>query len=306
MLAKLLVALVVFLEILNVPSAGDKTEKWARSVLNEPITEKPQTLTDENWAQILPYPHRKPSIKDPLLEAEGAIVIDLPTSKILFQKNLDKRFSLASLTKIMTALIVLENYNPSDVIVVPKEATLLPGAKINLKTGERLTVESLLYGLLLYSGNDAAYTLASKMGKEEFVFKMNQKAKDLGLYTLRFSDPTGLDPNNSTTPKDLAFLASFALKNPKFAQIVKTNEFVINSVDGRTTHPLRNTNRLLREYPGTFGVKTGYTEEAGHNLISAVERDNHKVLSVVLKNPSNQFKESEKLLDWVFSAYIWD
>ena len=241
----------------------------------------------------------------PYLNAQGGIVIDLPTSQILFAQNIEKRFPIASLTKIMTALVALENYNLKDILTVPPEAISVSGSKINLRTGEQMTVENLLYGLLLYSGNDAAVTLSSGIGRENFVAKMNEKAKNLGLNSLFYQDEIGLDPQNTANLKDLALLSSFALKNPVFSKIVKTNETTIYSADGQIAHPLKNTNRLLRDFPGTYGVKTGFTLEAGHCLIAAVQRGETKVLSIVVGAPADQFKESEKLLDWIFSSYRW-
>jgi D-alanyl-D-alanine carboxypeptidase len=312
MLIKLFAATMVFLDILKIPNAQEKVENWALSIFKRPIVEKSQipnskfqNLYDIDFDKIPSLPIKNPQTKEPYVNAQGAIVIDIATSKILYQKNPDKKFSIASLTKIMTALVSLENYKLTDVVTVPADAPYIKGAKINLREGEEITVRNLLYGLLLYSGNDAAYTLAFKMGIDEFVFKMNQKAKELGLSGLSYVDPTGLNPSNMATLKDLSFLAAFALRNPTFAQIVKTNEIEISSTDGKIKHPLKNTNRLLREYPGTFGVKTGYTEEAGHCLIAASEKGGHQILSVVLGAPSDQFKESMMLLDWAFKNYGW-
>ena len=313
MLTKLLIATIVFLEILRVPNAQEKVKKWALSVFRRPIIEKYQVsrikyqnLAEIDLDKISPLPTKRPKVKEPQTIAEGVIILDIPTAKILYQKNPDRKFPIASLTKIMTALVVLENYHLSDVIVVPKEATnVLPGATIYLREGERMTVSNLLYGLLLYSGNDAAYTLSSKMGQEKFVQEMNEKARKLGLLNTRYIDSSGLSEKNISTVKELAFLTAFTLRNPTFAKIVKTNETTITSVDGQIAHPLKNTNKLLREYSGTYAGKTGYTEEAGHCLIAAVERDGHQVLSVVLNSPSDQFKESMRLLDWTFGAYKW-
>lgn len=311
MLTKLLVASIVFLEILKVPNAEGLVTNWSLSVFKRPIIQQDKTLEDKNTFNNIDLdkiplpPIRKQNATNPYVSTYGVLLMDMDTSKILYQKNQDKKYSLASLTKIMTAIIALENYQLKDVVVVPKESTQMIGSKINLKPDEKLTVESLLYGLLLYSGNDAAYTLASKIGIDNFVRKMNKKAKDLGLNDMHFVDPAGLQADNTTSLHDLAFLAKYALQNPKFAQIVKTESIEISSIDGAIRHPLKNTNKLLRDYPGTFGVKTGYTEEAGHCLISAVEREGHRVLAVVLHHPSDQFKESMQLFDWVFKSYVW-
>jgi D-alanyl-D-alanine carboxypeptidase len=303
------VALLVFLEIFNVPLAKEKVESLAflltkKSFVNTPAS-PPSALPLQIETAPLFLPLKQNKKEKPYLNAQGGIVIDLPTSQILFAQNIEKRFPIASLTKIMTALVALENYNLKDILTVPPEAISVSGSKINLRTGEQMTVENLLYGLLLYSGNDAAVTLSSGIGRENFVAKMNEKAKNLGLNSLFYQDEIGLDPQNTANLKDLALLSSFALKNPVFSKIVKTNETTIYSADGQIAHPLKNTNRLLRDFPGTYGVKTGFTLEAGHCLIAAVQRGETKVLSIVVGAPADQFKESEKLLDWIFSSYRW-
>lgn len=305
-----LIATLVILEILKVPHAQDKVESLAFSVFKKPLIE--QTNSSSNNISIkssdegLPLiPIKKGNAKEPYLNAEGGIVIDIPSSAVLYSKNANEKFPLASLTKVMTAIISLENYQLDDVIVVPDDAPLIAGSRINLRSGEKMTVSNLLYGLLLYSGNDAAHTLASNMEEGKFVEKMNNKAKELGLNTIFYAEESGLDQRNTSTLKELALLASYALKNPQFAKVVKTNETTIYSTDGQIAHPLKNTNRLLRDFPGTFGVKTGFTNEAGHCLIAAAQRGNAKILSVVTNSPQNQFIESEKILDWTFSNYIW-
>jgi D-alanyl-D-alanine carboxypeptidase len=309
MLAKIILLVTVLLEAMGLPVLATPLGKTGYRLIRPTSSFRDYPFSFDSlgldFSQIPLRPQRKVIFQEPSFAAEGIIALDLPTSTILYQKNSDKVFSLASLTKIMTAIIVLDNYKLDEEIVTPPEAVVVSGSKINLRPGEVLKVKDLLYGLLLYSGNDAAYTLASKLGTERFVAKMNQKAQDLGLKTLYFVDPIGLDKDNRGSLKDVAFLASVALRYPLFAEIVRTNEYTIFSVDRKLQHPLKNTNRLLREYPGTFGVKTGYTEEAGHCLISAVEREHHRVLAVVLHHPNDQFAESKKLFDWIFASYQW-
>ncbi len=304
------IALLVILEIIKVPHAQEKIESLAFSVTRRPLIKNASPANNNKKSVVaeekeIILPLKKNSLAQPYLNAQGGIVIDIDTASILFSKNADQKFALASLTKIMTAIISIENYQQNDIITVPESAPTVSGSKINLRTSEQITVGSLLYGLLLYSGNDAAHTLASKMGEEKFLEKMNQKAKDLGLNSIFYGDESGLDQRNSATLKEIALLSIYALKNPKFAKIVKTNETTIYSSDGQIAHPLKNTNRLLRDFPGTFGVKTGFTNEAGHCLIAAAQRGNAKILSVVVDSPGDQFIESKKILDWTFLNYTW-
>jgi len=310
MLTKLFLIIIIFLEMLGIPKAQEKLEKWVYSVFKRPVVQiqkEPDVgnLNRIDLAKVNPWLVKKRQAREPVLTAEGIVVLDLDSSEILYQKNPDQQFSIASLTKIMTAIVALENYNQTDVITTPKEATnLLPGSVIYLQEGEEMTVLNLLYGLLLYSGNDAAYTLASKIGQDKFVSLMNQKAKALGFSKTYFVEPSGLEQGNVSTPREIAFLMGYALRNPVFAKIVKTDQTEIVSTGGQIRHPLKNTNQLLREYTGTYGGKTGYTEQAGHSLVVAVERGGHEIISVVLKASQDQFKETKSLLDWVFLVYF--
>ena len=310
---KFLIVLLIVLETLRVDGAESKIENVSQTLFKKPLAGTTNTsqnrlnlLRDDVNLNLNPPPFKISNQSPPLITAEGVLIIDVASNKVLYQKKANENFSIASLTKIMTALISLENYSLDDVVEVKQDIIGgLPGALINLQNGEKIKVSDLLYGLLLYSGNDAAYTLASKMGKDEFVKKMNEKAKYLGFSQTHYDDPSGLSPKNISTPTDLAHLAILAFRNPTFAKIVNTNEITIMSIDGKYVHPLKNTDKLLRDYPGTYGGKTGYTEEAGHSLIVAVERNNHKVISVVLKSQSDQFRESRWLLDYIFDVYRW-
>lgn len=320
MLAKIFIILLISLELLGVSNAQSKADNLSLALFKKPLKEYLVFKGNNNLSKVrqdinlkknccaikTPPPLKISKLKDPPITAEGAAILDTATSKFLFEKNPQKIFPIASLTKIMTALIAIENYRLDDVIVVPKEATnVLPGALIYLQEGEKITVKGLLYGLLLYSGNDAALALSSKMGEKQFVEKMNEKAKLLGLSSAHYDDPSGLSSSNKSTTLDLAHLTNYALTNSIFAKITKTNEITITSTDGKIAHPLKNTNRLLRDYQGTYGGKTGYTEEAGHCLIVAVEQQGHKIISVVLKSGNDQFKESREILDWIFAVYRW-
>lgn len=252
----------------------------------------------------------KISDKKPNVFAKSILLIDVPTSYILYSQSPEQKTPIASTTKIMTAIIVLENYKFDEIITVPKEAVQVIGSDIQLRTDEKLTVEDLLNGLLINSGNDAAYALALKMGSiEKFVEKMNSKAQEFGLRNTNFKDPAGLDDTGYSTAKDLAVMTAYALRNPKFVQITKTKEKTIYSTDGNIKHDLKNSNRLVAEfdYSGAIGVKTGFTPEAGHALVAAVERNNRTLVSVVLNTAENTITasatESRKLFDWAYSTF---
>lgn len=300
---KILIAIIILLETLGLKGSSLKLENFVNSKISKTDTQI-SNFKSLDLSDISPLPIKGLKAGEPLSYAGESILIDILTSKILYGKNSDKKAPIASLTKIMTAIIAIENYNLDEVITVPKEAISQKGATIFLREGEKMTVLNLLYGLLLYSGNDAAFTLASKMGVDNFVLKMNEKAKKLGL-NINYEDPTGLSEKNKAVVKDLGFLTIYALRNKTFAKIVSTNEKEIWAVDKSFKHILRNTNRLLRDYPGTYGVKTGYTEEAQHCLIVANARGGHKILSMVLNHPSDQFEETRRLLNWVYDAYVW-
>lgn len=305
MLIKLLTLFLVFLEILGEKTLAIKTESVLKNLTffnNSSST----LIREEVNLNLKPPLEKKYKENPPSLTADSILVLDASTSQVLFEKDSTKKLPIASLTKIMTAVVVLENYNLDEVLSVPKEAVgLLPGSVIYLKEGERVTVENLLYGLLLYSGNDCAYTLASKIEKLQFVSKMNEKAKQLGLKDTYFEEPSGLSSKNVSTARDLAFLFLYALKNENFSKITRTNEILVTSVDQTITHRLKNTNRLLRDYPGTFSGKTGYTEEAGHCLIVAVNHADRKIIAVVLGADVDQFEETKKLLNWCFKTYVF-
>ncbi len=224
---------------------------------------------------------------------------------------------IASLTKIMTAVVALENYQLDDVVIVPYEATIQTPTVIYLRAGEEITVSELLHCLLIRSGNDAAYAIASHMDKEtgskpdNFVDKMNQKAKELGLKNTRFFDPAGLSDEGYSTASEMALLTRYALLNPIFRNIVKTDKYVASNTSNTIFHQLENSNRLITtyQYPGAIGVKTGFTYAASHCLIGAAERDGHQLIAVVLgtyvHSPTASADEARDLLDWGFSNVYW-
>lgn len=262
-------------------------------------------------------PQEKINASDPKIYAKSAILIDETSFKILFQKDSDIKVPIASTTKMMTAMVVLEDYpnKMKDVVTVTREMANVEGSGANLRIGERMSVENLLKGMLIVSGNDAAYSLASYLsGKDDFMKKMNEKAQLLGLNKTFYKDPAGLDDEGYSSAHDLAILASYAMRHKEFATIVGTPVTTITSEDGRIVHELKNSNRMLRVeeqfyYPFAIGIKTGFTPAAGHCLISSAQKDNHRLIAVILNTDENTLtasaEESRKLLDWGFNNWTW-
>ncbi|MCX6809444.1 MAG: D-alanyl-D-alanine carboxypeptidase [Candidatus Berkelbacteria bacterium] len=261
--------------------------------------------------KISQIPQKKNLTKDPTINAESTVLINEPDKYVLFGKNEDNPVAIASVTKIMTATIALEIYKPTDIVEIKKENTEINGSKVFLKEGEKLTVEDLMYCLLLNSGNDAAKTLGNtKITEKEFVGLMNKKATELGLTNTHFMDTAGLDDTGHSSARDIAILFSYALKNPEFKKIVSTAEKQVISQDKSQTHDLKNSNRLTTgEIPldGVIGGKTGFTPDAGHTLVTAASKDGHTIIGVVLKTDSDTAPasaiEMQKLLEWGFNSY---
>ena len=240
------------------------------------------------------------------ISARSAIVIDVDSAVIIYQKDPDLRLPPASTTKIMTAMIAFDEYDLDEVVTIDNENFSI-GNKSHIKSGEKLSVESLLYALLVSSGNDAALALAQHhpKGYVEFISLMNQKAVDLHLINSQFSNVSGVEqPTHYTTARDLSLLTKEAIKNPVFANMVNQKEMVITSVDGSISHLLTNTNQLLENVEGVIGVKTGWTYLAGECLVTHVSRDNREIITVVLAS-EDRFLESEKLIDWSYQNHTW-
>ncbi len=233
------------------------------------------------------------------ISAEKAVVADAATGRILYEKNADQQSLIASTTKIMTALVVCEQCNVLDRVRIPKEAVGVEGSSMYLKEGEVLTVQELLYGLMLASGNDAAVALAIYCGGtvEGFAGLMNDKARLLGLDGTHFVNPNGLDaPDHYSTARDLAVLAAYAMDNPIFAQTVSTKTVTVGE------RYLHNHNKLLWRVEGADGVKTGYTKAAGRILVSSATREGRRVIVVTINAP-NDWQDHANLLEEAFSRY---
>jgi len=254
-----------------------------------------------------PYPVNQKVSEPPELSANSIMAIDVDSMAILYEKNADQKHSPASTTKIMTATVALENYSLDQVLTVTVESVKVEGNLIKLVPSEQMTVENLLYGLLVGSGNDAALVLAENFqgGTLDFVVAMNKKAQDWKLANTHFTNPVGFDEEGLfSTARDLARLAIIAIKNPLIGQIVSTPGIVITDVSGQKTHFLKNTNELLGRVAGIYGVKTGWTENAGECLITLAERNGEKVVTVILGS-KDRFGETQKLIEWIFQNFTW-
>lgn len=239
------------------------------------------------------------SVKAEALSAQKVVVMDAQTGHILYEKDGDERSLIASTTKIMTALLVCEQCNVLDRVRIPVEAVGIEGSSMYLQEGEVLTVQELLYGLMLRSGNDAAVALAIYCGGtvEGFAQLMNDKARQLGMGNSHFENPHGLDnPHHYSTAKDLAVLASYAMCNPIFAKTVSTKQV---NVANRT---LTNHNKLLWRVEGAEGVKTGYTKAAGRILVSSAVRQDRRLVTVTINAPDD-WRDHEALINEGFTHY---
>ena len=213
------------------------------------------------------------------INARSAIVMDFESGRVLFEKNAYQKRPMASTTKVMTAIVALENGNLDDHVTVSRNAASIHGSLMHLGAGETLTLRELMYGLLLCSGNDAAIAIAEHIGGsvDGFLEMMNNKAKEIGAINTNFTSPHGLDGvGHYSTAYDMALITRYALKIPVFNEIVKTTSIQIGN------RYLHNTNEMLTSYQGADGVKTGYTGKAGRCLITSATRDGRRFISVVL------------------------
>ncbi|MBI2238526.1 MAG: D-alanyl-D-alanine carboxypeptidase [Actinobacteria bacterium] len=279
----------------------------AQSVGTPPPTPVPPAGSLSPFPSVLRTP--SPSGRPPEIRAGSAVLADLDTGQVLFARNPDQRRPIASLTKIMTALLVLQNTRGTDVVTVSEQAAAPQHAAglsvLGLRAAEQLPVSELMYALLLQSANDAAVALAEHVGGtvEGFVRLMNEKAAALGMRaTTRFSSPNGLDDRGYSTAQDLLTMTRAGYRFPRFAQIVATQFHDIPSPDGEPRR-IQNRNVLLWLYPGAVGVKTGFTSAAGYNVIAAAERDGRRLVAVVLGEPGEPFSDAAALLDYGFEGF---
>ena len=290
----LVVFIFYFLAILTPPIFADESNELLddNSTIKEEIVETIETSSKET------------SLPD--INSRSAVVIDRNTNTILFGKQENEKRKMASTTKIMTCLIVLENSNLSETVEISKKSAGTGGSRLGLKTGDKITVNDLLYGLMLCSGNDTAVALAEHVGGsiEGFANIMNNRAKELGLENTHFITPHGLDADDHyTTAFELAKLANIALKNDTFRKIVGTKTYTV-TINGNPKQ-ITNTNELLGNLNGVYGVKTGFTNGANRCLVTACKRNNMDIICVVLGADTKKFrtKDSIKLIEYSFKTF---
>ena len=246
------------------------------------------------------------SLDSASLNSRACIVLDRKSNRIIYGKNEKNKVKMASTTKIMTATIVIENYDLSKTVEISKKAAGTGGSRLGLKQGDKISVLDLLHGLMLCSGNDAAVALAETVagGIPEFSDMMNNKAKELGLENTHFESPHGLDSDNHyTTAYDLSLLTNYALNNETFLKIVGTKNYTIN-INGYPKN-ITNTNELLGTLNGVDGVKPGFTNGANRCLVTACKRNDLDIICVVLGCDTKNFrtKDSIKLIEYTFQNY---
>lgn len=253
----------------------------------------------------LPYKEAEAETPGPM-SANASVAVDLNSKSILYQNNIDLRVPVASLTKLMTAYIILEEHDLDELVTVSARAAGMEGSSMDIFTGEKITVQNLLHGILIQSGNDAAVALAEhNAGSEvDFVTKMNETAKFIGLEDTFYGNATGLDYGQGySTTHDLLQLSYSLLENDLIREIVQKQTADVSSTTDNTHH-LVNTNIILGQL-GIKGFKTGKTLAAGQCLIALAESpDGHEVMTVILGS-SNRFADSRVLIDWIYRTYSW-
>lgn len=270
---------------------------WAALLLLLPAGLPAASANGSGHRAMLPAP--------PANHAKAAALIDVTSGRILFSQRGDEPMKIASLTKIMTAIVAIEQGRLDDKVIVSARAAGKEGSSLYLKAGEKMTLRNLLYGLMLRSGNDAAVAIAEHIGGsvEGFAFLMNEKAEELGLANSHFVNPHGLDhPGHHMSANDLAKLSAYALRNPEFNKIVETRVRKAPNPHESWDYKWVNKNKMLTAYEGADGVKTGYTKQALRTLVSSATREGQQLAAVTL-NDGNDWKDHQALLDYGFRNF---
>jgi serine-type D-Ala-D-Ala carboxypeptidase (penicillin-binding protein 5/6) len=277
------------------------------------LTENPSQkikLKEVALDQIPSFPSKIRGVSDIDIGQKVYLVVDLDSQKILAKKAINQRKPIASLTKIMTAMVVLESMDLEETISVPKEIAKVTGSKLYLLPDTKITVRELLKGMLIKSANDCAFALEKgydrKTAKGKFVELMNRKAEALAMTKTEFVEATGLSERNISTARDLSFLVNYALRKDLFRQIIKIYSTNIKTENGYQ-FPVTSTNRLLKTDQTVFGIKTGYLEEAGQCFIGGFEQNDRRLITVLLgsNNHYSRFIETKALADWAYGSYRW-
>jgi D-alanyl-D-alanine carboxypeptidase (penicillin-binding protein 5/6) len=268
---------------------------------------QPQNL-DELSAYLNPDGSKVGPVSSPEIAARSAILMDPDNGQALYEKNADQPLPNASTTKILTGIIAIESCDPNERVTISKRAATTPEQSIWLQEGETLTVEQLLYAMLLRSANDASVALAEHVAGsvEAFAEIMNRRAAEMGATGSHFVTPNGLhDPQHYTTARDLAKIASYCMRNPVFRRIIATESYALPPSPGNQWERIcENHNKLLEIYPDANGIKTGYTVPAGKCLVGSAERGGRELISVLLDGGEGYFQDTAKLLDYGFNNFV--
>ena len=261
------------------------------------------------WATPLTFPHRNqdgfPHDGPPFVTASSWIIYDETTDMVLASSNADISRPMASITKIMTVLLALENGNPNDQVVISEEAAGAGGQEIGLVAGETVPLSALVRAAMIRSGNDSAAAIAEHIGGsiDGFVAMMNERAADLGMENTRFANPHGLDaPGHYSTPREMLIVARQAMSMSEFAEIARSRMMVFPDTPSGTPRSATNTNRILNSYEGTIGIKTGETPNAGLTYVGAADRDGRRLFVVVFNSVGRRahFTDAISLFNWGF------
>ncbi|MBA3679137.1 D-alanyl-D-alanine carboxypeptidase [Candidatus Saccharibacteria bacterium] len=303
----LLVALALLISIIQLTVAPNALLQSISSNLNHS-----SAITKESRIGYVNTPYvTMPELKTGALpyasSAKAAIIYDVGSGKTLYEKSPTESIPIASLTKLMTALVIMQNHSPNEIVTIPKGLPVLGSAdqKIGVVEGEKFKLSELMQALLVYSANDVANSLAvwDSGSIDGFTNKMNGYAKQWGLENSHYTNPTGLDEtNHQSSTKDLLSLSTILLHNATFRKIVNTQKTTIHS-EAQKPYTLTTTNHDLT-VPYIYGIKTGLTDNAGQCLILLAQKGNHEIITVVLNSP-DRFQESKNMVDYAFSNYLW-
>lgn len=276
-----------------------------------PASSVSQSFSEASLLQVNSPFHRNEENIAPIVKANAAIVVDMETNDILYAKDVYDRLPIASLTKLMTALVITDELSPDKVVEINDEVYTYNGNKsvtVGLRSGDKMDIYNLLHASLIRSGNDASAALAvAGAGTiKAFVEKMNKRVVALGLNDTNFANPVGFDhPDNYSTAFDLSLIAKQAFRRPLVREIMTKEIFTLKDANGRERGTFSNTNHLLNSYLEVLGGKTGTTPEAGQCLFLVIKNDQgHEILIILLGSP-NRYQEAKIIADWIFRTYTW-
>ncbi|PIZ01035.1 hypothetical protein COY62_00495 [bacterium (Candidatus Howlettbacteria) CG_4_10_14_0_8_um_filter_40_9] len=310
------IAILIILIFTSLPISGGTKDRFEQKVINSKIGSElriegtsQKTTGDSNESLpeyvLSPLPYKKSGYTNFTQSAKAVKAIDLSTNKTFFEKNPSEKLEVASLTKLMTAVIAVENIKTDEVITVPTLKNMPGESTMGLVAGEKIKMGELLHGILIHSAGDAAYTLAVHISKteDEFVKLMNKRAEEMMLENTHFSNASGyIGTENYSSAQDLLNLTRLLLNNAELKKIVSMRRYQAKNEAGKA-YDLETTNKLLDNVK-IFGIKTGYTPQAGECLITLAKENNHEILTIVLGSP-NRFGETNNLVSWVYSNWGW-